>query len=151
MFKKDLKSSKSECISSEITVPNKKWLCFSIFRPFSYDNLELFLDEPTSSLSKASESYENFIVIGDFNIEVTNKGIEFDKLNEFCDSLNLTKLVTSPTCFTKTHISKIYLILTNKGNCFHEIKVTETGLNDFHKLISTFLRSHFSRLKPKAS
>ena len=42
------------------------------------------------------------------------------------------------------------MILINKRNCFQKTKVTETGLSDFHKLISTFLRSHFSRLKPKA-
>ena len=119
-------------------------------RPPSHDNLELFFDKLTSSLSKASESYENFIVMGDFNIDVTKKGTEFDKLDEFCDLFNLTNLVTSPTCFTKTHKSTIDLILTNKGNCFQKTKVTETGLSDFHKLISTFLRSHFSRLKPKA-
>ena len=86
----------------------------------------------------------------DFNIDVTKKGTEFDKLDEFCDLFNLTNLVISPTCFTKTHKSTIDLILTNKGNCFQKTKVTETGLSDFHKLISTFLRSHFSRLKPKA-
>ena len=27
--------------------------------------------------------------------------------------------------------------------------LTETGLRDYHKLISTFLNSHFKRLKPK--
>ena len=62
----------------------------------------------------------------------------------------MTNLATSPTCFTKTHKSTIDLILTNKENCSQKTKVTETGLSDFHKLISTFLRSHFSRLKPKA-
>ena len=41
----------------------------------------------------------------DFNIDVTNKGIEFDKLDEFCDLFYLTNLVASPTCFTKTHKS----------------------------------------------
>ena len=30
-------------------------------------------------------------------------------------------------------------------------KIPETGLSHFHELISTFLRSHFSRLMPKAS
>ena len=124
-------------------------MCFSIYRPLSYDNLELFFDERTSLISKASESYENFIVIGDFNIKATNKRIEFDKLNEFCDLFNLTQLVTSPTCFTKTHNLKIDLILTNKANFFQKIKNTETGLNNFHKLISTFLRSRFTRLKAK--
>ena len=85
----------------------------------------------------------------DFNIGVINKGIEFDKLDEFCDLFNLTNLATSPTCFTKIRKSTIDLILTNKGNCFQKTKVTETGLNDFHKLPSTFLRAHFSRLNPK--
>ena len=42
------------------------------------------------------------------------------------------------------------MILINKRNCFQKTKVTENGLSDFLKLISTFLRSHLSRLKPKA-
>ena len=75
----------------------KKWLCFSIYRPSSHNNLEQFFDELTSFLSKASESYENFIVMEDFNIDVTNKGIEFDKLDEFCDLFNLINLITSTT------------------------------------------------------
>ena len=76
--------------------------------------------------------------MGDFNNDVANRGVEFDKLDEFCDLFNLTTLITSPTCFTKTHKSTIDLILTNKEGCFQK---TETGLNDFHRLISTFLRS----------
>ena len=48
---------KSECICSEITVSKKKCLCFSIYRPPSHDNLELFFDELTTFLSKVSESF----------------------------------------------------------------------------------------------
>ena len=91
------------------------------------NNLKLFFNKIISSLSKASESYENFIVIEDFNIGVTNKGTEFDKIDEFSDLFNQTNLVTSPTCFTKTDKSTIDLILTIKGNCFQRTKVTETG------------------------
>ena len=69
--------------------------------------LKLFFDKLASSLSKASE---NFIVMKDFNIGDTNKGTEFRKLDEFCDLFNLTNLVTSPMCFTKTHKSTIDLI-----------------------------------------
>ena len=58
-------------------------------------------------------------------------------------------MITSPTCFTKTHKSTIDLILTNKESCFQKTKVTQTGLSGFHRLISTFLRSQFCRLKPK--
>ena len=52
--------------------------------------------------------------MGDFNIDVTDRGVEFHKLDEFCDLFNLTNLITSPTCFTKTQKSTIDLILTNK-------------------------------------
>ena len=65
--------------------------------------------------------------MGDFNIDVTKKGTEFDKLDEFYDLFNLTNLVTSRTCFTETHKSTIDLILTNKGNSFQKTKVRETG------------------------
>ena len=83
----------------------------------------------------------------DFTIDVTNGGV--DKLDEFCDLFNLTNLITPSTCLTKAHKSTIDLILTNKEGCFQKTKVTETGLSDFHRLISTFLRSKFCRLKPK--
>ena len=36
--------------------------------------------------------------MGDFNIDVTNKEIEFDKLGEFCDLFNLTNLSLLTVC-----------------------------------------------------
>ena len=57
--------------------------------------------------------------MGDFNIDATNRGVEFEKLDEFCDLFNL---ITAPTCFTKTHKSTIDLILTNKKSCFQKNK-----------------------------
>ena len=65
---------KSQCTYSEITVSKKKWLCFSIYRPPSHDNLDLFFDKLTSSLSKASASYENFIVMGILTLTLPKKG-----------------------------------------------------------------------------
>ena len=124
---KNFESNTSQCICSEITISKRKWLCFSIYRPPFNENLDIFFEELTNSLSKASESYEHFIIMGDFNIDVTNRGVEFDKLDEFCDLFNLTNLITSPTCFTKTHKSTIDLILTNKESCSQKAKVTETG------------------------
>ena len=55
---------KTECICFEITVSKKKWLWFSIYRPTSSDNLQLFFDGLTSFLSKTSESYENSLLWG---------------------------------------------------------------------------------------
>ena len=98
--------------------------------------------------------------MGELNTDVTNRGIEFDNLDDFLDLFNWTNLITSPTCFTKAHKSTIDwiltkkestidLILTNKESCFQKNKVTQTGLSDFHKLISLFLGRQFCWLKPK--
>ena len=146
---KELETINSECICSELTIRNKKWICFSIYRPPYQSNLKCFFEELTSSLSKASNKYENFIVMGDFNIDICNSGIGHDMLEEFCNLFNLTNLIKSETCFTKNHKSTIDLIITNRPSSFQKSYVTETGLSDFHKLISTFSKSHFSRLKPK--
>ena len=45
----------------------------------------------------------------------------------------------------------LYWFDFNKENCFQETKVTETGLSDFHRLISTFLSSQLCWWKPKKS
>ena len=81
------------------------------------------------------------------NVDVS---YEHDKLEEFCNLFDLSNLIKSNTCFTKTHSSKIDLILTNNSNSFQKSGTTETGLSDFHKLISTFFKPHFPRLSPKA-
>ena len=69
-----------------------------------------------------------------------------DKLEEFCDTFNLTNLVT---CFTNNHKSTIDLILTYKPRSFQIKNVTETGVSDCHKLTTAFMKSYISRLKPK--
>ena len=52
-----------ECICSELTLSNKNWICYDIYRPPSSQNLDVLNNELTDSLSKANEKYENFIVI----------------------------------------------------------------------------------------
>ena len=47
----------SECICSELTISNKKWVCLIVYHPPSQENLELFFEELSSCLSKASETY----------------------------------------------------------------------------------------------
>ena len=109
----------------------------------------MFFHELSFSLDKASKIYENIIIMGDFNIDVKTKGMGFDKLDEFCDIFNLTNLITSDTCITKTSSSLIDLYLTNKPLSFQKSQVTETGLSDFHKLVTVFFKCSYSRLKPK--
>ena len=135
---KKLEPKCSEFICSEFTISNKKWICFSVCRPLTQNNLESFFNENTTSLSRASEMYDNFIVMGSFSIDVNLPSYEHDKLEEFSNLFDLSNLIKSNTCFTKTHNSKIDLILTKNSNYFPKSGTTETGLKDFHKLISTF-------------
>ena len=57
--------------------------------------------------------------MGDFNIDINkDDAIGHDKLDVFCDTLNLTNLVKSETCYTNNHKSTIDLFLTNKPRSF---------------------------------
>ena len=62
---------------------------------------------------------------------------------------NLKNLVDTETCVTNSHKSTVDLILTNKPSSFQKTMATETGLSDFHKLVSTFFKSRCSWLKSK--
>ena len=86
--------------------------------------------------------------MGDFNIDVNLPSHEHEKLGEFCNLFNLSNLIKLDTYFTKTHSSKMELILTNNSKSFQ--KSGTTSLRDFHKLISTFFKSHKNRLSPNA-
>ena len=100
-------------------------------------------------ISKALCKYENLIVMGDFSKDIKSSNSDKDKLENFCDLFNLTNLVHSETCFTKNSKSIIDLILTNKPLHFQKTHVVETGLRDYHKMISTFFKECSSKLKTK--
>ena len=58
-------------------------------------------------------------------------------------------MAKSDTCFTKTHTSLVDLILAKKPSSFNKTLVSETGLSDYHKIITQFFKLHFSRFRPK--
>ena len=120
-----------------------------IYRPPNSDNLDTFFKQVSDSLSKASLTYENFIIMGDFNIDINIAGMDVDKLDEFCNLFDLTNLIKTETCCTTNDKSRINLFLTDRALSFQKSRTTETGITDYHKLISTFFKSHYTRLKPK--
>ena len=56
-----------------------------IYCPPNYNNLFTFFDEITFLLNKAALKFENFIVMGDFNIDGNGSGPGKDKQDEFCN------------------------------------------------------------------
>ena len=75
------------CICSELTFSSIKWICFSIYRPPSSQNLGHFFNELSDSLSKASESYENLIAMGDFDVDISISNSDHDKIEQFAAHL----------------------------------------------------------------
>ena len=128
----------------------KSGFFLSVHRPPSPNNIVTFFEELTDSLSRAINSYENIILMGDFNIDIKKaNSTAYNKLEEFCGTFNLTNLVKFQTCFLNNHKSTIDLILTNKPQFFQITIVTECGVNDCQKRITTFMKSDISRLKPR--
>ena len=113
---KVLETNLSETICTEITVSNKRWFCMSVYRPPFFSNIDTFFDELTISLSKVVTKFDNLIIMGDFNIAVTKENCSgFDKLEELCDTFNLTNLIKSETCYTNNYKSTIDLFFTIKA------------------------------------
>ena len=81
-----------EVICSEVNIPNKNWVVFSIYRLPDYSNLLDFFKEIERYWNQAGENYDNFIVIGDFSIDLRQTSPESHKLNEFCSIFSLTIL-----------------------------------------------------------
>ena len=70
---RDCKAKYGECLCSEFTFTNKKWICFSIYRLPESSSLSTFFEELTTSLSKAVLKYENLLIMGDFDIDMKSK------------------------------------------------------------------------------
>jgi hypothetical protein len=127
----------------ELNLRRKKWVLFAGYNP-NKDYITNFLKNISTSLNKHMSSYDNLILVGDFNSEM----IEND-MKEFCETYHLKNLIKEPTCFKNPHNpTSIDLILTNRINSFQHSDVIETGLSDFHKMTITVLKTYFQKQSP---
>ena len=103
------------------------------------------LQEIGKGLEYFSSKYENFIVLGDFNAEMSNP-----HMSEFCALYNFANLIKEPTCYKNVDKpTSIDHILTNHSRCFQHSGVYEMGLSDFHKLTFTILKMFYAKQKPR--
>ena len=70
---KDLETNLSETICTEITISKKRRFWMSVYRPPTSSNIDTFFAELAISLSKAVNKFDNLIIMGDFNIDITKK------------------------------------------------------------------------------
>ena len=139
-----MKVSGIECIFSEITISKKKWLLIGFYNPdksLIAKNISILEENVSHYLS----SYDNILILGDFNAEMTN-----DSMANFASVYNFKNLIKSQTCFKSSkNPSCIDLILTNKPRSFQNSIVLETGLSDFHLLTTTVLKTTYRKKPPK--
>ena len=135
----DLEGKHSETICLELTVSKKKWCITFAYRPPSNDNKAIFFNELTTSLSQITNLYDYFVVMGDLNIDTSDKTKDAScYLSDLCDTFSLKNIVTEKTCFKKTTGTSIDILLTNRPRSFLKTGIYETDLINHHKLILSF-------------
>ena len=139
-----VKNSPTEAFFVEMNLRKEKWLLSCSYNP-NRENIENHLKTLSKSLALYSYSYENLIIVGDFNMCV-----EEISMTGFCDTFGLKSLIKDATCYKNPeNPSSTDLILTNNPRRFQKSCVIETGLSDFHKMIVTVMKTSFQRLKLK--
>ena len=128
-----------EAKAIEINLHNIKWLLIGIYRPPSQSK-DFFLEEMRKNFEQFCTKYENFLMIGDFNLSEDD-----DSLDQFMQELNLENVVKVPTCFKSDSPTCIDLILTSDKRKLANIKAIETGLSDFHAMVVTTLKGSFHK------
>ena len=137
----ELKSlSNIESIFIELTIRNSKWLLMGGYNP-QKESISNFLSHVSKELDKFLPSYENLLLLGDFNSTMSEK-----EMKEFCDMYGLDSLIEGPTCYKNaSNPSSIDIMLTNKKSNFQNSMTLETGPSDFHKRTITVLKKYLKK------
>ena len=130
-----------QAVHFDINLRKEKWLVISIYRPPSH-NSEYFLNNLTKMIELFVDTYDNYLIMGDFNVEPSDPS-----LKAFLNSSNLYTLIKSNTCF-KGKGSCIDLFLTNRKYSFKCSDSYETGISDLLHMIYTMLKSCFNNTEP---
>ena len=128
----------------EIRLRKQKWhLCSS------YDPKKNLIANHLNCICRNLDSQlghnENFILMGDFNVEPNDANMK-----NCCQIYGCKNIVKDKTCF-KNPINPTWidLIITNRPKSFQESEVIETGLSDFHKMSLTVMKVFYNKEKPK--
>ena len=83
-----------------------------------------------------TNTYENFIVTGDLNIDTLDDWMYINSyLSDFCNTYALRNLILGKTCFKGASSTSADVMLTYRPRRFQKTAVIKTGLSDHHKLI----------------
>ena len=77
-----IEPSPAERFYAEINVRKRKWLLCCSCKP-NKNNVNMHLDCLSKTLALYSSKYENFIILGDFNVDTDN-----NRMKVFCGTFN---------------------------------------------------------------
>ena len=104
-----LENKPMESFYVDTNLRKTKWLLYCSYNP-SRSNIDFHLQLLNRNLALYSSCYENFMVIGDFNVEANNSA-----MSVFSDTYNIENLIKEPNCYKNPNKpSYIDLMLTNK-------------------------------------
>ena len=102
----------------------------------SWNHIDLHLEHLNRQITLYSSHYQNFMIIGDFNVEANKSA-----MSVFSDTYDLKSLIKEPTCYKNpSKPSCINRMLINKPWIFIHSCVIETGLSDFHRMTITVMK-----------
>ena len=132
-----------QAIPLEINLKQRKLLVVSIYRPPD-QNLDYFLSSITGLLDRHLKSYEDFVIMGDFNANESNPAMK-----TFLNQHKCKNIIKSKTCYKSQEGSCIDLFITSRYSVYQFSHVFETGINDHHLMVYTMLKSTYAKLEPK--
>ena len=133
-----------ETLSAAVNLRKRKWFLNCSYNP--HQNLiSNYLECLNRLIEEHSNSFDNFIFIGDFNVSTKhNSMINFYDLNGLRNPINVL------TCYKNSdNPTSIDLILTNRPSYFQHSPVFKTGMSDFHLLTITEFKTSFHKRGPK--
>ena len=90
-----------EILPLELRLLNSKWLILGTYKPPS-QNEPTYVSEIQKLLTYYCFSYDNILLLGDFNVSFSNK-----IMKDLCDMFELNHLIKDPICFKSSNPSCI--------------------------------------------
>ena len=87
-----------EILFFELYLRNQKWLLCCSYNPHKNISKE-HLRVLTEGIQFYSKDYENILLMGDYNAEITETN-----MSSFCEIYHLTNIIKQPTCFKNLQI-----------------------------------------------
>ena len=124
----------------EIRLRKKKWLLCSSYNP-KKNLIANHLNCIGRNLDSQVGQFEDFILMGDFNVEPSDA-----TMKNFCQIYGCKNIVKDRTCFKNPINSTCTnLIIKNRPKSFQESEVIKTGLSDFHKIGLTVMKVFYNK------